>query len=342
MLAETIDPVHEFRHRPDADPAYNESTYYNFATPDGAVTGWMRIAFQPNRAAAQASVLLFLPGETLFDYMRVTDASDDELAVGGVRFEIEIPHVAQQLRFAGRLRSFADARRLVDPSVAFRSAPQRDVDVRLSVQARGEPFGTNGEDPARHLERTMALGHFEQFIDVDGEIVVDGRRTPVQGAGMRDHSWGPRDWAGPSWYRWITATLDDGTSIMVLQVAKRDGTMTREAVVRRDGRLESAAFDEIEVEWTDDGFGAVASCALDVGGDDLHLRAEVRDRKQFTPLKHSRPDGEGGTLETRIGYAPYRFTTSDGRSGAGIVEILDQLVEGRPVSMRARRTGALP
>lgn len=71
MFAETIDPVHEFRHPADTDPSFNESTYYNFASAPSGVVGWLRIAIQPNQATAQATALLFLPGgEVVFAYAR--------------------------------------------------------------------------------------------------------------------------------------------------------------------------------------------------------------------------------------------------------------------------------
>ena len=55
MFAEHIAPEHEYRHEADDTPSYNESTYYNFASPDSGVVGWLRIAVQPNRPAGQAT-----------------------------------------------------------------------------------------------------------------------------------------------------------------------------------------------------------------------------------------------------------------------------------------------
>lgn len=336
MLTEEIAQVHDLRHRPTEDPAYNESTYYNFATPDGAVVGWVRLAFQANRPAAQASVLLFLEGETIFGHSDVQDASGDVFEAAGLTFDIVDPHRVQRLRYAGSLSSFVDARVLVNAGEAFRSAPRKDVRLDLAVASRGVPFGTNGEDPDQLIESTMALGHYEQFIDVDGELELDGRVTPLRGAGMRDHSWGPRDWQGPLWYRWITATLDDGTSIMLLQVARRDGTVRGDGVIGKEGALTAGEFTDIEVDWTPDGFVRVTTAVVRTAAGEFTLRAEVQDETSFIPLKHRRLDEDGRMLSTRIGYAPYVFTTSDGRTGRGIVEALDQLEDGLPVGMRAR------
>lgn len=333
MLTERIEPEHEFRHEPNDDPAYNESTYYNFSSPVAGITGWVRVGIQANQPAAQASVLLFLPDETLFDYHRTGDVADGQLRAGGLQIDVLAPHEHQFLQYEGEVASFADPRVLTVPSTAFKQAPRRHVQLDLSVHGHGPSFGTNGDDPANFLESTMAWGHYEQFITVDGTITVDGATTQIEAAGLRDHSWGPRDWAGPLSYRWITANLDDGSAIMVLIVVRRDGEITRKAVLVRDGVLTGAEFEEVHVSWTPDGFGERVDCTLQGESEPLRLTATARDPHSFAPLRHSRKDDDGNVLETRIGYAPYEFSTDDGRHGTGIVEILDQLVDGLPIGM---------
>lgn len=339
MFVEQIKPEHEFRHVPDDDPTYNESTYYNFACPESGVVGWLRVAMQANQPASQAGLMLFLPdGESVFDYRRTGSVSPDELAAGGLQFEIVEPHVRQRLTFDGELPSFTDPRVLASPSSAFRDAPRRKVRIDLSVHGHGPSFGTNGDDPANYVEDTMALGHFEQFIRVEGDIVVDGERLTLAAGGLRDHSWGPRDWAGPLWYRWPVATLDDGTQVMGLWVARRNGDFTREAALVRDGVVTEIAFDDVTVRWTSDGFGEEVLLRFTTPDGPLTLTARAREPHRFFPLRHHRQDETGATLETRIGYAAYDFTTSDGRSGVGMVEILDQLVDGLPQGMHEERS----
>ncbi|TDB98176.1 hypothetical protein [Actinomadura sp. 7K534] len=334
MFVEQIEPHHEYRHRADDDPAYNESTYYNFACPESGVVGWLRVAIQENRPAAQAGVMLFLPGEALFDYRRLSAAAPRGLTAGDLAFEIVEPLRRQRLAFDGRLASFADPRVLTTPSAAFREAPRRNVRIELDVRGHGPPFGTNGDDPANYVEESMALGHFEQFIAVRGTVTVDGRRVEVDGRGLRDHSWGPRDWAGPHWYRWAIANLDDGTQVMALIVARRSGGTTREAALVKDGALTEAGLRDVRVRWTGDGFGEEVVIALSTPDGPVTLTATARTPHRFFPLRHHRRDDGGAALDTRIGYSAYEFRTDDGRTGLGVVEILDQLVDGLPLGMR--------
>jgi hypothetical protein len=334
MFVETIEEKHEFRHVPNSDPTFNESTYYNFACPGGGPVGWLRVAMQPNQPASQAGVMIFLPDRALFTYQRSSTSPSDGLTAGNLTFEIEVPHQRQHLHFQGTLAEFLDPRALLDPSKAFREAPRRAVKIDLHVRAHGPAFGTNGEDAGNYVEQTMALGHFEQFIRVEGSLTVDGEEVLVDGSGLRDHSWGPRDWAAPSRYRWAVANLDDGTQFMALLLTRRNGDVTRAAAVVRDGRLSEAQLLGLTVDWTPDGFGEQVVIRLASADGPLTLTARGRQPLRFFPLRHRRQGEVGDLLDTRIGYSAYDFSTDDGRTGTGMVEILDQLVDGLPQSIR--------
>jgi hypothetical protein len=333
MFAETIESQHEFRHPPDGTPDYNESTYYNFASMTSGVVGWLRVAMQPNQPAGQATALIFLPGQTLFSFERTSTVRDGAFQVGSITIDVAEPHRRQALTFGGTMSVFTDPRMLADPGAALRAAPREQVAVDLAVEAHGEPFGTNGNDPAQVLEATLATGHYEQFIRLAGELRVGERTFAVRGGGLRDHSWGPRNWSGPSFHRWITATFEDGSAIMALEVGRRDGGLTRRAAVAAGGVAAEARLRALGVDWTPDGFGRRVVCEIATAAGAVVLTGTVRDPAQFVPLRHVTTAPDGSQSITRIGYSAYEFVTSDGRRGLGIVEMLDQLVDGRPVGM---------
>jgi hypothetical protein len=335
MFAETIAPHHEFRHIPDGSPDYNESTYYNFACPGSGLVGWLRIAVQPNRSAGQATALVFLPsGPALFAFERATAVDADALAVGGVRVEVSQPHRRQRLSFDGSMSAFADPRVLGDPAAAFRAAPRERTRITLAVTGAGRSFGSNGDDPAHRLEETLATGHYEQFTRIDGEVRIGDRVHPVRGGGLRDHSWGPRDWSGPLCHRWVSASFEDGSAVMALHVGRRDGTVTRRAATVAGGVAAEASLADLSVEWTPDGFCRGVVCRVGPAGPTL--TGVARQPERFVPLRHVTEGADGQRLVTRIGYAAYDFVTDDGRRGVGIVEMLDQLIDGLPIGMACR------
>ncbi|MQY29216.1 DUF7064 domain-containing protein [Nocardia aurantia] len=330
MFAETIGPEHEFRHVPDDTSAYNESTYYNFASAESGVVGWVRVAVQQNRSAAQTSVLIFLPeGRTLVAFGRETDPVPDAFTAGSLTIDIDEPHRRQRITFAGPMSVFDDPRALADPGPALRGAPRVQVRLELSVTGAGVSFGTSGDDPDRVVEKSLALGHYEQFTRLEGTLRVDDRSIAVRGGGLRDHSWGPRDWSGLRYHRWITAVLGDGEAVMALEVGRQDGAVVRTAATTAGGVTAEAQLTDLRVTWTPDGFGREVTCEL----GPLHLTGTARAPEQFVPLRHVTPGPDGSHAVTRIGYSSYEFTTTDGRHGLGIVEMLDQLVDGMPIGM---------
>lgn len=331
MFAEAIRDEHEYRHTADDDPAYNESTYYNFTSPASGVVGWLRVAVQDNQPSGQATALVFLPsGEVLFSFRRTPEFDRTGLAVGPVRIDVVEPHRRQRLTFDGRMSSFEDPRVLSDPRAAFAAAPRKPVRIDLDVHANGAPFGTNG-DAGQAVEGSLAVGHYEQFVHPTGTVEVDGQTFEVRGGGgLRDHSWGPRDWTGPLFHRWISASLEDGTGIMAIQVGRRDGGRFGSAALATAGTAHACGLTDLTLDWTPDGFGRAAVCELTTPDGDLTLTATARSPHRFVPLRHVKTAPDGTEQITRIGYSSYEFTTSDGRRGLGTVEMLDQLVDGRP------------
>lgn len=87
----------------------------------------------------------------------------------------------QRLLFEGSASVLSDGRALSNPGAALRSAPTEHTTITLSVTGAGTSFGTTGESRSDALEDTLALGHFEQFTRVIGEITVGGRTFGVDG-----------------------------------------------------------------------------------------------------------------------------------------------------------------
>src|SRR5439155_332214 len=48
----TVPDSDEGRHEPTTDPLWNESWYFDFATPDGALGGYVRLGLYPNQRTA--------------------------------------------------------------------------------------------------------------------------------------------------------------------------------------------------------------------------------------------------------------------------------------------------
>ena len=66
-------------------------------------------------------------------------------------------------------------------------------------------------------------------------IEIDGARIPIAGRGMRDHSWGVRDWQAVPYWRWFGIVVDPENFLMLNNVGTPDGGETCGGLAMRDG-----------------------------------------------------------------------------------------------------------
>jgi hypothetical protein len=64
--------------------------------------------------------------------------------------------------------------------------------------------------PMTDLERAAASDHYEQGGRVQGCIALGDDCVTVDGLGQRDHSWGPRHWAGIGRWIWAAGQFPSG------------------------------------------------------------------------------------------------------------------------------------
>lgn len=117
---------------------------------------------------------------------------------------------------------------------------------------------------------------------------------------------------------------------MAIQVGRRDGGRFGSAALATAGTAHPCELTDLTLDWTPDGFGRTAVSRLTTPDGPLTLTATARRPERFVPLRHVKRLPDGTEQVTRIGYSSYEFTTDDGRRGLGTVEMLDQIIDGRP------------
>ncbi len=80
----------------------------------------------------------------------------------------------------------------------------------LTYAGVSTPFGGEPEESHERPGEEFAKGHYEQLVRATGTITVGEDTWTVDGFGLRDHSWGPRSWQAPWYYRWLTVNFGDG------------------------------------------------------------------------------------------------------------------------------------
>jgi hypothetical protein len=324
-----LDPSDEYMHPLTSEERFNESVYFNCYDPKQRIGAWFRLGNRPNEGYAEMTVCVYLPGgEVGFMFARPRIEGNDAFDAGGMRYEVDEPFKALRFSYQGKVARLTDPLQMRDPRKAFAEAPQADCDVALDLRGLSPMWGgelemEEGDTPPQEME--FARGHFEQHIGARGRIALGDESWEVDAFGLRDHSWGPRSWQAPLWYRWLTCNAGPDAGFMVSIVASRNGRVRRAGMVFEDGRYTPIIDAKLEAEWvTDDYYQDRLRCIAQTPDREIEITGEVQ---AFIPLRNRR-----GEEMTRIGegLTEYRW---EGKTGYGMSEYLDQMTGGRPAGL---------
>jgi hypothetical protein len=230
-------PEDDLRHPHGPAQWWNESFYFNFFDSRGRLGGLIRIGFSPALGLTDGILLLRLADGTLLMARLCAPWSEARggeaiVAAGALTARCEEPLARWQIAYDG------DAFIIENPrEVAFFTAsglwtlPRRRVRLALSFDAFHPPFlfpplpkrrlplrellassSPEGSllDRARMLPELLNCAvamrsnrHFEQAGHWRGAVEIDAEHFAFAGTGLRDRSWGIRDWKVFDWYRWI-------------------------------------------------------------------------------------------------------------------------------------------
>ena len=323
-----LDARHDLGHPVEGDSAWSESYYFNGYDPASDSGLFTRIGIRPNEGTMDVGLSVWLPGGGLAAHHAVKEQHemiDTLLEVADVRYELLEPNRSWRLTM--------DAEVPVRPCIRG-SVSDHESHIRLDLRFDGltPAIGTDGQPAARQrsAEATAAAGstgkgHFEQAGTWTGWIEVDGEAHVWSGAlGNRDRSWGPRNWGGPTMWRWFSINIDEDLHFGGIRLGTPQGDLHRGWVFDH-GVATSVAEWRLRTELADDGLTqrVVHLTVVDKTGREYELEGQVL-----------RVADIGHTAGTLINEGLTRWTYRDGasRSGYGIAEYLHQLDDsGRPV-----------
>jgi len=190
-------PKDELMHPVMGDKAWSESYYFNFVDPDSKVAIFTRMGWRPGDGWADGLHAVYLGGDRVaFTYgQRNIEQNlakyNGDLSVGHLTLGCEAPFDHWTIQYDGPAQDIADAAILLErsklrPEGWFTPA---HLNMKLDFKALYPP----------HYAADGDRGHFEQTGEVTGDIKIGDQVFTVRGHGVRDKSWGPRDWgAGAS------------------------------------------------------------------------------------------------------------------------------------------------
>lgn len=328
-MALRLEPADEYLHELGPESTFNESMYFNVYDPTVEAGGFFRIGNRANEGYAEMTVCLYLPGgRVAFMYQRPPIADNERFDAGGLQITVDEPFERLRVTYEGPVVMLDDPLQMADPKKAFTENPHERCRAEIEFRRASDPIGGESDRPEKAGEE-FARGHYEQLTAGRGFLEVGDESWPIDGFGLRDHSWGPRTWQAPFYYRWLTANVGPDFGFMGSRIARRDSDGVRAGFVWEDGRIIPCDGFEISTDWVGEdqyhqGIRAVLS-ASDVDGQARQW--EITGRVLgLIPLRNRR-DGQ----VTRISEGLTEWTLADGRVGYGLSEYLDQIEDGAPV-----------
>jgi len=332
-----LEPSDEYMHPLEEASNFNESMYFNVYDPDEGVGGFLRLGNRANEGYAEMTTCLYLPdGRVGFMFGRPEIADNDAFDAGGMRFDVVQPFEALRTTYHGKVALLDEPLQMANPRQAFTENPWVDADVELDYRGvspmwGGEPVNDDGSPIVENPGEGFARGHYEQHVGARGAIRVGDEEWEVDGYGLRDHSWGPRFWQSPWWYRWLTMNFGEDAGFVISIVTGRDGSQRIGGVALEDGEYRHIERAEIETEWDGaDSYHREIRATAHTAERDYEIEGKVLN---LIPLRNRRKTPDGEQLVTRIseGMTEWRW---NGRTGYGLSEYLDQIVDGQPVGVK--------
>ncbi len=328
-----LEPEDEHCHTPDAASNYNESMYFNVFDPQRRIGGWFRLGNRVHEGYAEMSVCIYLPdGRIGFMYGRPKIANNDEMNAGGLRIEVVKPFEHLRVTYDGQICLLEHPLEMANPSSAFKSNPVLPCTVDLDYRGAapmygGRPVLADGSDIPTDPQKSFAKAHYEQHVDAAGTIRIGDETWSIDGHGLRDKSWGPRYWQAVSWYRWLPINFGDGFAMMISIIGRDDGEPRRSGMVLRDGEYVTIRDARIESTWDEHYYQTTLQAWARTDEREYEVSGKVMS---MIPLRNRRKTDDGEVLVTRITEGMTEYTC-DGKTGYGLSEYLDQIVDGRPL-----------
>lgn len=318
-----VSPSEDLVHQPRLDdPKWRESYYWDLVDPGNELMLYATFGKRPQRGRSGYLIALWdtardelLAGQDLDSFER----HDDEHRIAGLGLECIEPFRRWRMWFEGMLvrcprsgrNRFAEPRRIPKEERELVA-----VSFEIEFECVGEP---RVYEPAEGWNATFD-GHHEQATLASGTLTIDGSERRLEALpGIRDHSWGTRDWHGVIESRWVAAALEGDTDVSLMRQVREDGTVVFDGALYRECVADAVTSYEERVSW-DDRVDPPEATAIEMRlgaerGESLAITGEVR---AMLPIVFTDPTSPGRVTWNDRSFVA--FASEDGRKGFGTVE----------------------
>jgi hypothetical protein len=265
-------------------------------------------------------------GSVAFGFTRPQCDASESFHGGGLAVEVVEPFEHVRVTFEGTVNLLPDPAALSDPKTALASTVvtrcAATLDLRAAAPPYAETFDGDGE--------SFAPNHYEQLTTVCGFLTLGDTSIDIAGFGLRDHSWGPRSWQAPHFYRWVHGSAE-GLGFMGAYFGGKDDPDRSGGFVWDAGQLHVCDHVTVSTERDEEGHPSSVTVALTAAERRWVFRGET---SAVVPLRHRRHGDDGARNATRIAEAATVWTAEDGSILHGMSEYLDQVHDGQLAGLR--------
>ena len=318
MTAPAIAPADEAPHAPGPELQWSESCSFWLYDASSSLAGSLRVAVRPNEGMMDAGLHFWIPdgGFVATRHVKAQSGNTERLEVGDARLEIVEPLRRWHVLHDGPAHSLASAAEAGDREAWHRSRVERlivDLDFEASHAAIG--FAETGAGVPSPREG------FEQPGTWSGSVWVSGDEYRVHGVGVRERSWGLRDWQAARLARRFSFVVGPDLAVSTVRIEGEDGVELQRGWILRDGRLETLRAVRVSTA-LDPATMLPQSSGLELEDAEGGVHLVKVDVLASAPMRSAR-----NRRQTLICESLARFEM-DGRSGHGMAEHLFQ-VDGR-------------
>lgn len=221
-----------------ADWSENYLSHASF--PSQGMSHWLHLGRAPWDPTQWQEIMVFFLPEDRYLVAKTTARTPEVDGPRGaaLRYHCDEPFIKWTKSFRGGARLLTGDQ--------LRAGPLTDglavgVEFELAWDALGPAFTMDTS------KQSWTDAHYEQHCTVTGRLAWGDQDVTLDGTGLRDHSWGPRDYGGVGRHAWIHAHWSTGRSFMIFYLISADGTHTLSHVTLdlgngpEDAELTSAA-----------------------------------------------------------------------------------------------------
>ncbi|HEY9113047.1 MAG TPA: hypothetical protein VIN10_00015 [Bacteroidales bacterium] len=209
----------ELKHSNDSIKGFNDSSYFAGLSSDG-ISFVSRLAFRVDKPN-ENWLKIFIPGEGVWGFENKQLTEGDGFKQGSLEYKCIVPGKKWAINFDGVIENGLTEENLKLKLIWESAYPIIDFDtVGTTARQVGKQIAAAKWDSSFFNKlKELKQVHYEQSGKITGTVFWKNKNIEVDLKGVRDHSWGVRNWDDWDRHFWFLGMLDDGRFFNFSQIS---------------------------------------------------------------------------------------------------------------------------